>query len=309
MKILITGGAGFQGSHLAEHFIKAGHEVAILNSYSEQAERNLKNISKDAAIIWGSITDPEIVSKSVRGMEVVFHLAARINVDESIENPREVIEVNVGGTTNVLEAVRKHGIRLVHASTCEVYGAPYEGEAAISEQHELRPYSPYAASKAGADRICYAYYKTYKIPLTIVRPFNIYGPRQKEGKGGAVIAIFTKLALEGKPMVINGDGHQTRDYLHIKDLIRAYDIVLKNQDKLYGEVINFGSGQETSIKTIAEQIASLTGGSIHYGQDRPGEVDRFLSDNAKAEKFGFHPTVSMEDGIRDYVEWRKQQGS
>lgn len=307
MKILITGGAGFQGSHLAEYLIKAGHQVSILNTYSEEAERNLKSFKQDAHLIWGSITDPEIVSKSIRGMEVVFHLAARINVDESIETPREVINVNVDGTVNVLEAVRKHGVRLIHASTCEVYGAPYEGEAAIDERHELRPYSPYAASKAAADRLCYAYYKTYKIPLTIVRPFNIYGPRQKEDKGGAVIAIFTKLALEGKPMVINGDGHQTRDYLHINDLVRAYEIVFQNQDKLYGEVINFGSGQEASIKTIAEEIAKLTGGSVHYGPNRPGEVERFLSDNTKASAFGFKPSISIEEGIHDYVEWRKNQ--
>ncbi len=306
MKILITGGAGFQGSHLTEHLLKAGHDVSILNTFSDHAESNIASFKDHARMIWGSITDKEIVTKSMRGREVVFHLAARINVDESIEDPWSVVDVNVRGTYNVLEGVRREGCRMIHASTCEVYGAPYEGEAAINEQHELRPYSPYAASKAGADRLCYAYYKTYGIPVTIVRPFNIYGERQKDGPGGAVIAIFTKQALLGKPIRINGDGHQTRDYLHVSDLVKAYQIILDHRE-MEGQVVNFGSGAETSIKEIAEHIAASTGASIEYTAPRPGEVERFLSDNRMAEKLGFKPTVGMSEGLDRYIAWRKQQ--
>jgi dTDP-glucose 4,6-dehydratase len=307
MKILITGGAGFQGSHLTEHFVGQGHDVSILSTYSERSVRNLAQVKDKVTVIWGSITDPEVVKKSIRDRDVVFHLAARVNVDESIEEPWEVIDVNMRGTYNVLEGVRKAGCRMIHASTCEVYGSPYEGEVSIPETHEMRPYSPYAASKAGGDRLCFAYYKTFGVPVTVVRPFNIYGERQKDEKGGAVIAIFTRLALEGKTLKIHGNGRQTRDYMHVSDLVNAYDLVLKNQDKLLGKSINFGSGKETSVKDIAEAISKETGAKIEYTEGRPGEVERFVADNTLAESFGFKAKVDMWEGLKRYVDWRKQQ--
>lgn len=304
MKILITGGAGFQGSHLAEYFLREGHDVSILNTFSERAEQAIADFKKDLNVIWGSITDPEIVSKSIRGKNVVFHLAARVNVDESIEDPWAVVDVNIRGTYNVLEACRHQGVRLVHASTCEVYGAPYEGETLIDEKHEMRPYSPYAASKAGADRLCFSYFKTFNLPVTVVRPFNIYGERQKEGKGGAVIAILVKRALEGKPLLVTGDGRQTRDYMHVSDLVQAYDLALKHPE-LTGQAINFGTGVETSIRTIAEHIAQRTGMSVEYTQERPGEVERFCADITVAKGLGFVPHVAITDGIDQYIAWRK----
>jgi dTDP-glucose 4,6-dehydratase len=255
-------------------------------------------------VIWGSITDAEIVSKSVRGRDVVFNLAARVNVDESIEDPWSVIDVNIRGTYNVLEAVRHQGARLIHASTCEVYGAPYEGERLIDERHEMRPYSPYAASKAGADRLCYSYTKTFNTPVTVVRPFNIYGERQKENKGGAVIAIFVKKALEGQPLMVTGNGAQTRDYMHVSDLVDAYELVLDHPE-LIGQSINFGTGVETSIASIAEHIAERTGTSVQYGPERPGEVERFCADMQLAQSLGFKPKVTMWEGIDRYIAWRK----
>lgn len=304
MKILITGGAGFQGSHLTEHFLKQGHEVTLFNTFSENTERNISSVKNDVRVIWGSITDRESVFKALRNVEVVFHLAARVNVDESIDHPWDVVDVNMRGTCNVLDAVRHHDIRMIHASTCEVYGAPYKGESLINEQHEMRPYSPYAASKAGADRLCFSYYKTFGTRVTIVRPFNIYGERQKDGKGGAVIAIFAKRAMEGQPLMVTGDGLQTRDYMHVSDLVNAYDLVFKNEN-LIGQAINFGSGIETSIKAIAEHIAMRTGVPVEYVGERRGEVDRFLADTTEAKKMGFHATVDIWEGIDRYLKWRK----
>lgn len=304
MKILITGGAGFQGSHLTKHFLKAGHQLSVLNTYSERAEKALEAFRNEIHCIWGSVTDAEIVSKSVRGMDVVFHLAARVNVDESIDDPWSVIDVNIRGTYNVLQAVRQHGSRMIHASTCEVYGAPYPGEERINEQHEMRPYSPYAASKAGADRLCFSYYKTFGTPVTIVRPFNIYGERQKEGKGGAVIAIFVQRALDEQPLIVTGNGQQTRDYMHVSDLVQAYDLVFRHPE-LQGQAINFGSGIEVSIRDIAQHISKAMGVRVEYGLERPGEVDRFLADTTVAAGLGFKPKVSILEGLDRYIAWRR----
>ena len=305
MKILVTGGTGFQGSHLVRHLLKQGHDITILNTWSDRSQANLEDIKDDARIIWGSITDKEIVDKSVRDQDVVFNLAARVNVDESIEDPLSYIEVNVKGTYNILEAVTKQEKRLIHASTCEVYGAPL-GNGILDEHAELRPHSPYAASKAGADRLCFAYYKTYGTNVTIVRPFNIFGERQKEGPGGALIAIFTRLALEGKPLRVFGSGDQTRDYLHINDLVKAYELVF-TRNGLAGEVINFGTGIETSIKDIAEYIGKALNAEVQYVESRRGEVKHFGANCGKAEKLGFKPEVDIWEGIDQYIEWKKSQ--
>ena len=149
MRVLVTGGAGFQGSHIIKHLVQGGHQVTVLNTPSIEAERNIASFAKDISIVWGSVTDRDIVSKSIRDMDLILHLAAQINVDESIDSALSFIEVNVLGTYNVLEGVRKYGCRLIYASSCEVYG--YSGASLVKEDAELRPHSPYAASKASAD--------------------------------------------------------------------------------------------------------------------------------------------------------------
>lgn len=307
-KILVTGGAGFQGSHIIEHLLAEGHDVTILNTSSERSEKNLSRFQKSPRVVFGSVTDKEVVEKTVREHDVIMHLAARVNVDESIKYPFAFIETNIHGTYNILEAIRKNGgnQRLIYASTSEVYGSHPEKES-LGEEIELRPHSPYAASKAAADRMCFAYYKTYGLPITIVRPFNIYGERQKDGVGGAMIPIFVKKALNNEPITIFGDGSQTRDYMHVSDLVQGYDIVLKN-DALNGQVINFGSGKETSIKDIALYIAKKLNAQIEHKEQRPGEVARFpIANITKASSFGFKPKVDIWDGLERYISWRKNQ--
>ena len=302
MRVLITGGAGFQGSHLAKRLQQAGHNITILNTYSEESERNVQSITDSVAVVWGSITDAEIVEKTVRGQDAVVHMAARINVDESIQDPGSYVQVNVVGTFNVLEAIRKFGARLIYSSSCEVYGT--SGDQLAREDSELRPYSPYAASKAAADRLCFAYSKTFSSDVTIVRPANIYGPRQKAGAGGAVIPIFVERALSGKPMVVFGTGQQQREYLHIEDLAAAYEKIL-GSTALSGEVFNIGSGETPSIKEIAEFIATELSATVEFGPARPGEVAGFRLDSAKAAKLGFSPSIPFWEGLKRYIEWAK----
>ncbi len=305
-RIVIIGGAGFQGSHLAERWLELGHRITILNTFSEEALANITSLANRVTVVWGSITDPEIVEKTVRGHDVVVHLAARIHVDESIDNPTSYTLVNVLGTHNVLEAVRKIGSRLIYASSCEVYG--FHSEGATPETAELRPHSPYAASKAAADRMCFAYWKTYHCNVTIVRPCNIYGPRQKSGRGGAVIPIFVDRALGLQDLIVHGTGEQRREYMHVDDLVSAYDKILNTTD-LQGEAVNFGTGETPSIKEVAHFIASKLGTSVQYGPGRAGEVEGFVLDCSKARQLGFTPAVRFWEGLERYIEWKMSLSS
>lgn len=307
MKILITGGGGFQGSHLAESLIKNGHSVSILNTYSEASRANLSNILDKINLIWGSVTDKEIVDKSVRGHDAIFHMAAHINVDESLQDPLIFFQVNILGTYNILEAIRKYKNRLILISTCEVYGDGQtikEGEK-LNETAELKPNSPYAASKAAADRISYSYFKSFDLNVTIVRPFNLYGERQKSGLFGALIPIVVAKAMRGEDLTIFGDGNAERDYCHVSDIIQAYNLVLNN-DGLKGKTINFASGQSTAVKDIVEYIAKKFNVKIVHGPARPGEVKRFPADISFAKSIGFSPKVSIWEGIDRYIDWVKR---
>ena len=303
MRVLITGGGGFQGSHIAQNLDAAGHQLTVLNTFSEEAEANLRPLAERVSVVWGSVTDPEIVNKSVRGQDVVMHLAARINVDESIESASSYVAVNVVGTQHVLEAVRKQGARLIFASTCEVYGSSGAGSA--PESSEMRPHSPYAASKAGADRLCFAYWKTFGTNVTIVRACNVYGPRQKSGAGGAVIPIFVSLALAGRALRVFGSGAQRREYMHVQDLARAYELILERDD-LRGEAVNFGTGETASIREIADFIAARLGSSVENAPERPGEVSGFMLDSTGATAMGFAPRIPFWEGLASYVESQKE---
>lgn len=308
MKLLVTGGVGFQGSHLANALVKDGHTVTVVNTLTPEAELNVPDLDPAVRVVFGSITDRVLVDKTVRGHDVVFHLAANVNVDHSLKDPQAFVEVNVMGTCNVLEAVREQGARMIHASTCEVYGDGHDLKAGelLSESSALMPNSPYAATKAGAERLCYSYYKSFGTPVTIVRPFNIFGERQKSGTFGALIAILVNRALSGKSLTIFGDGSATRDFMNINDLVDAYLLVLARDD-LAGKTINFASGVNTSVKDIAEYIAGKLDAKIEHGPDRPGEVMRFPADISFAQSLGFEPKVSIWEGIDRYIEWAKKQ--
>lgn len=303
MNVLVTGGAGFQGSHLVEALVAQGHAVRILNTPSVEAHKNLKALdyTDNIEIVWGSVRERNLVFTSVQNIDLVYHLAAEINVDKSLKDPALFIKANVLGTMNVLDAVRTMGIRMIHASTCEVYGgAEYKP---MDEGHPINPMSPYAASKAGADRLCYAYAKSFGVEVVIARPFNIYGPRQKMGKFGAVIPIFAQMVMAGASPTIYGEGDQTRDYLYVSDLVDAYMVMaLKHLEP--GTVINFGSGVETSIKYLAlglcERINTLV--QPKHEEARPGEVKSFVADIDRAMEMGWRPKVDIRTGLDLYVD-------
>ena len=309
-EILITGGAGFIGSHLAEDLVKNGYTVKILDDFSTGNVNNILGLFdyKNFKMIRGSVTDKELVRKATSNVEVIFHLAAQIHVDRSIVEPRHTFEVNTFGSLNVLDAALENDIELVvYASTSEVYGsAKY---VPMDEDHPLNPASPYAASKAAADRLCFAYYKTYKLPIVIVRCFNTYGPRQMDMGYAAVIPKFLRRALSGSPPVIYGDGKQTRDYMYIKDAIYAYKLVLESYENVVGKAINFGAGKEIAILELANTILNLCASEakpIHV-LPRAGEVKRLCADTSLAKKeLDFDPKYPIELGLREFLRWYKE---
>jgi dTDP-glucose 4,6-dehydratase len=197
---------------------------------------------------------------------------------------------------------------MIYASTCEVYGDGHDlGEnEVLDETAELKPKSPYAASKAAADRLCYAYYTSFGTDVTIVRPFNIFGERQKNGTFGALIPILVRKAMMGDRLTVFGNGSATRDYLHVSDLVHAYELVMETKG-LEGKSINFASGRNTPVIDIAKYIADKFGSEIKHGPARPGEVSRFPADTAFARSIGFKPKVDIWEGIDRYISWAKEQ--
>ena len=327
MKILITGGTGFQGSNLSKSLLDDGHDVVILNLHSEKNETNIKRFGLDRAeIIWGSINDIYTVKDTMEGVDLVVHTAAKIHVDDSIQHPTSYFKTNVMGTNNVLEVARQFNVPVIHVSTCEVYGFQDED---LLETSPLMPRSPYAASKAGADRMAYSYYTTYDMNICIVRPFNVFGPGQKDGKCGAVIPIWTTSLLEGNDITIYGEGTQSREFIFIDDLVSAYRIIIDKMlsgKELAGEVVNVGTGIEVKVNDLANNMVKRVdsewkepkhhdfsyptsevkeSGKILYGEARPGEVKRFISNSDKMKSFGWSPEVGLEEGLSKYINWRK----
>ena len=313
MKILITGGAGFIGSHLCDKYTKEGHTVICMDNFMSGNLTNIRHLLdyRNFKLIKGDVRDFDLLEKIMRDVDVVFHLAAQIHVDKSYIEPKLTYEVNVMGTQNVLEVARLYDAkRVIHASTSEVYGSALY--APIDENHPLNAPHPYGASKIAADRMCYAYIQTYGMNISIVRCFNIFGPRQRDIGYGGVISIFTRRVLNDVPPIIYGDGTQTRDYTYINDVVRAYDLVLNHNGPIT-EPINFGTGKEVSIIDLANKIIDLCGknGEIKPVRIEPriGEVKRLIADATKAgELLKWVPKYKLEEGLKDFIQWYKNYG-
>lgn len=316
MRVLVTGGAGFQGSNLSRELLAQQHRVTILSTRSDRSELNLIRFGLgEATVVWGSITDRDLVDKTVREHDLVYHLAANIHVDQSIADPAAFVRTNVFGTYNVLEACRKHRAALLHVSSCEVYGCcdscpdllfcPKRRR--ISEGCPLKPHSPYAATKAGAETLAWSYGMTYGLPVLIVRPGNVFGPGQRYGTRGAVIPIFLRRALRGEDLVVYGDGAQRRDFVHVEDLVRAYAALGATVLGSSGpQVLNISSGESIAVRDLAELIVGLTGSTsrIVYRDPRPGEVGAFGLDGSRLLKtipFQFGPPLRQR--LAEYVPW------
>jgi len=328
-KILITGGLGFQGCHLTLAWAAQGREVTILNTPSLRAraaasrmrEANLHGVR----VVYGSVNDPEIVEKVVPGHDAVVHLAAWASVDVSLDRPRPALMVNAVGTATLLDQILRccdRGVRVLVASSCEVYGSalhrltPSGKEERTPEPQdestEMRPQSPYAASKVAADRLAYAYAVTYGMNLSILRPSNVYGPGQRAGADGAVIPTLTRAALTGEPLRLAGGGGQSREWLHVDDLVAAYTILLDCVAGEPGEVFNLGSGETRTIREVAVRLSQLspsTGSRLQDVLGRRADVTAFLLDSSRARKrLGWEPTVTFDVGLERYVEWARKKG-
>jgi UDP-glucose 4-epimerase len=300
MNILITGGRGFIGSHLANKLAKQ-NKVVVLDNLSHPSRLKL---DKNIRFVYGDIRYMQDVEPLVKDCDIVYHLAAQIHVDKSIDNPQETIDTNVTGTMNVLEACRKHNKEMIFASTSEVYGSSQTG--AMSELHPLDAQSPYGASKVAADRLCKAYHSTYGTNVKILRNFNTFGPGQADGgegsSYGAVIGIFTRLALSGKPMTIMGSGEQARDYMYIDDAINAYELV--SAAGIPGEVYNAGTGVPITVNNLAEfmEIHVIENKGRVYVDKRPGEVELLCADATKLRRLGWEPErVPFEEKLMRFI--------
>ena len=301
MKILITGGAGFVGSHLCEKYTKKGDTILCLDNFMNGNLTNIRNLLtyRNFKLIQGDIQNYDLLEKIMRDVDAVFHLAAQIHVDRSIIEPKLTYDINVLGTQNLLEIARVFDVeKMVHASTSEVYGSSQY--APMDEKHPLNAPHPYGASKIAADRMCYAYIKTYGMNICIMRPFNLYGPRQKDSGYGGAISIFTKRALSNMPPIIYGSGEQSRDYTYIDDIVAAYDLIL-NHSKVIREPVNFGTGVDVKINDLAAKIIKLCGKDLKpvHVEERPGEVTRLIADISRAKKLGWNPKYTLDKGLKN----------
>jgi nucleoside-diphosphate-sugar epimerase len=309
IKILITGGVGFVGSNLSEKYVNDGHTVFALDNLSNGNLQNVRSLlgKPNFKFIKGDVRNKDLIFQLIRDCDVCIHLASIISVDQSIVDPYTTYETNVLSTLHILEACRLYDKKLVYASTSECYGqAQYSP---MDERHPLDALHIYGSSKIAGDRLCFAYAKTFKMPVFIVRCFNLYGQNQKDSGYGGVISIFVKNVLQGKPCRIFGSGKQTRDYLHISDAVRAYDLVLNCKDEsLWGVPINFATGKEHSIISIADMIVRKINPELEhvFVEPRVNEVKRLVGDISLARnRLGFVPKVKFEDGLSDYIQWTR----
>lgn len=308
-KVLVTGAAGFIGSHLVEALVRSGSNVRAFVRYNSRNDYGwLESIDLDVMreveLYRGDLVNPDAVAGAVAGCGHVLHLGALIPIPYSYRHPREFVAANVVGTLNILEAARQRGVaRVVHVSTSEVYGTPIT--VPIAETHPLNAQSPYAASKIGADHLALSYHYSFDLPVVIARPFNTYGPRQSLR---AVIPTIITQALSGGEVHL-GSVHPTRDFLYVGDTVRGLIRSAAVED-LEGTVVNLGTGTETSISAVAELILAEAGFAstplLADERTRPprSEVQRLVADTSRAQALlDWQPHVSLREGIRATIDW------
>jgi NAD dependent epimerase/dehydratase len=305
---LVTGADGFIGSHLVEALVARGDQVTALaqyNSFNHWGWLEDIDCLKQVQVVNGDIRDPHFCRQITRDQDAVFHLAALIAIPYSYAAPDSYVEVNVRGTLNICQAARANGVEhVLHTSTSEVYGtAQY---VPINEAHPLQPQSPYSASKIGADAMAMSFYNAFNLPVTIVRPFNTYGPRQS---ARAVIPSIISQIAAGKTKIALGDLSPTRDFSFVKDTCRGF-LKLSECADAVGKTVNIGSNFEVSIGDTLELIRRLMGRDVEIDSDpqrlRPkkSEVQRLWCDNTLIHGMtGYKPEYSLEDGLRETVKW------
>jgi len=316
MNILVTGGAGFIGGHLAESFIKEGHDVTTLDILEPFYDIGLKQHNIDVArqatedstgsyeFVAGSTTDKNLVDTIVEDVDVIYHQAAQAGVRASVEEPTKVTEYNINGSQTILEAARKHGVdRVVNASSSSVYGKPEY--LPYDEAHPHEPVSPYGASKVAVEHYMRVYTEVYGLPTVSLRYFTVYGPRMRPNMA---ISNFVSRCMRGEPPEIYGDGKQTRDFTYIEDIIDANHRLLTD-DSADGQAMNIGSTDTIDIATLAEVVRDEIDPTldIRYTEAREGDAEHTHADISKANKLiGYEPSRDIRTGVSEFITWYEQ---
>lgn len=308
MRFLVTGGAGFVGSHLVELLLNQDHEVRVLDDLSSGHKHNLSSVIDQIEFIEGSILDQKKIEQASQAVDGIFHLAAVVSVPVSIERPEFAHEVNLTGTLNILEAARRANCPVVFSSSAAVYGNP--SRTPVEETDATQPISPYGVQKLAAEFYGACYQTLFQIPFVALRYFNIYGPRQDPSSPySGVITAFAARALNGQPLTINGDGLHTRDFVYVNDVAQANWLAMQTAIQTERTSVpippmNIGTGIETTLTHLANSIVTACGSSsvISYGPERAGDIRLSLASCNRAKKLiGFQASVGLEEGLRSTV--------
>ncbi len=309
-KVLVTGGAGFIGSHIIDKLLANDFEVTILDDLSTGKMSNIeKNMSRENLhFIEGDITNKKIAEKAVTDVDAIFHEAALVSVTRSVEKPLVTNNVNINGTLNLLIASLNADVqRFIYASSSSVYGDSQT--LPKIETLPTKPVSPYAVSKLAAENYCHVFHEVYGLETVSLRYFNVYGPRQSYSPYSGVIIIFVNRLLNNTPPIIYGDGMQTRDFTNVKDVVQASMLSLKCKNAI-GEVFNIATGKHTTINSLAEMLLKITGKTNlqpKYTDPRTGDVKHSYADIHKAERIlGYKPKINIEKGLKNLVNLYKK---
>jgi UDP-glucose 4-epimerase len=294
--VLVTGGAGFIGSRLVEALVE-DNNVRVLDDLSTGRR---EFVHTDAELIVGDVCDEGVVRKAMAGVDVVFHQAAVVSVDRSVEAPTETHAVNIDGTLAVLEAARAEKVRVVVASSAAIYGDPVS--VPIDESHPTEPLSPYGLEKLAVDQYARLYHDLYGLETVALRYFNAYGPRQTGGDYAGVISVFREQARNGGPLTVHGDGTQTRDFVHVSDIVRASQLAATTE--VTGEAFNIGTGHSHSVLELAEIVRDLVDGAIpvEHVKAREGDIQQSRADISKArETLDYQPRWNLREGLEELL--------
>jgi nucleoside-diphosphate-sugar epimerase len=305
---LVTGGAGFIGSHTVDELLRCGASVRVLDNFSTGKRDNLRKALSHVDLIEGDVGDLETVRRAMAGVSYVIHLAAMSSVPHSVADPLVANQTNVVGTLNVLVAARDVGVhRVVYASSSAVYGE----DPALPKREDMHtlPLSPYAVSKQAGEHYCRAFHHVYDLPIVVLRYFNVFGPRQDPtSQYSAVIPKFIAALLQGEPPVIYGDGGQSRDFVYVTDVVRANLLACESPDGV-GQVFNVGSGERYTLLDLVSNLHQILDVSIkpQFTDPRPGDIRHSYADISQAQHtIGYQPTIGFYEGLEQTEAWFRQ---